>query len=320
VLDWTYANVPASAQIAVMGSSAGALAVPFYADQIARRYPDARVVGVGDAAGGYRSSALPNSDPGRWGVPEVLQQQEGWEDYGSSTLGVETLYAFAAGRSPNLELYQVDQAQDEAQYTYLRLSGTTDGDLSALIRANQQDIAAADSTFRSYVAGGFEHMVLPRDAFYFYEADDVRFADWLDDVLDGNPVSSVTCTECERPEFHYRASDLAMIERTVELLEAEENWDSDHTGSCPRWGSERSLICAMLKAVDDVGTAPPNTYAAGWDINYTASERLGVQTLSGTIQRYNNQDSTRFEDIRSLLTEVRDRVLADVADGQTADR
>jgi hypothetical protein len=319
VLDWTYEKAPAPAQVAVMGSSAGALAVPFFADQIARQYPEARIVGLGDAAGGYRSSATLQSDPGRWGIPEVVQRQTGWQDYGSSTLGVETLYAFAARQSPNLELYQVDQAQDQAQYQYLRLAGTPDGDLPALIRANQQDILSADSTFRSYVVGGFEHMVLPRDAFYFYEAGDVRFTEWLADVLTGNPVSSVACTACSRPAYDYQPADLAMIERTMELLSSAENWDDNHEGSCPRRGSEYSLLCAMLKAVDDVGSAPPNTYAAGWDINYAASERLGVQTLAGTIAEYNNQEATRFEDIRRLLMEVRDRVQADLAAADSLD-
>jgi hypothetical protein len=75
----------------------------------------------------------------------------------------------------------------------------------------------------------------------------------------------------------------------------------------------------MLKAVDDVGSAPPNTYAAGWDINYAASERLGVQTLAGTIAEYNNEEATRFEDIRRLLMEVRDRVQADLAAADSLD-
>ena len=82
-LQWIYANVPAPRDIFVTGTSAGGFATPFYASVLARHYPRARVVGLGDAAGVLRvpSSAEPARRLGRanvpWGLPEVLRSHPG---------------------------------------------------------------------------------------------------------------------------------------------------------------------------------------------------------------------------------------------------
>lgn len=316
VLDWTYGNFGAPEQVFVSGSSAGAVATPIYADQIARRYPEARVVGLGDGAGGYRSTAVSGADLGRWGVPEVLQSLPGWEDFEATTLGLETLYLHAGQRTgSNLELYLFDQAYDVAQRRYVELAGGGDADLLELIRMNQRDLAQSIPSFRSFVVGGFEHTVMPRAGFYFYKADGVRFDTWLADILSGTPVSSVTCTDCDRPSFDYTDADLAVIDRMLELLSTEDDWDSDHEGECPWWSGQLSLRCAMFEAADQIGSVPAPSYPAIWDILYTTAERLEDHdaALERPHVRFNNDDATELDDIRAVLMEVRSRIQSHLA-------
>ncbi|WP_376696215.1 hypothetical protein [Wenzhouxiangella sp. EGI_FJ10305] len=50
------------------------------------------------------------------------------------------------------------------------------------------------------------------------------------------------------------------------------------------------------------------SYAAAYDVAYTAFEWLADDGPFGSaLRRYNNHESTGFEDIRSLLVEVRER-------------
>ncbi len=312
-LQWAYDRFDAPEQIVVTGSSAGAVAVPFYADQLARRYPEARVIGLGDAAGAYRSTAAgENSEiPSRWGVPEVLQRYEGWEDFsGSNNTGIEQLYLHAAQGAPNLELYQFDQAYDAVQYAYIELTGTEDPDVLALIRNNHADIQRVRASFRSFVVGGYEHTALGTPRFYYYEADGYRFRDWVAGILAGEPVPSVQCTDCERPSLRYTAADLALMNRALELLASEAQWDPTHEGRCPdadattRW----DLLCAVVQAARESGRRL-TTYPASSGLYHTIIERVDPRPLSNQVfWNYNNAASTDFEDIRGVLVEVRDRV------------
>jgi len=314
-LQWAYDRFEAPEQIVVTGSSAGAVAMPLYADQVARRYPEARVIGLGDAASAYRSDAVEGVDQARWGVPEVMRRYEGWETYRDANaggIGIEALYATAAQGTPNLELYQFDQAYDEAQQFYLELGETEDPDVLALIQANQADIRRVQDAFRSFIVGGYEHTVLTSPRFYYYEADGYRFRDWVAGILAGEPVPSVQCATCDRPSLRYTEADLALMNRALDLLASEAQWDPAHEGACPApdAATQRSLICAVVQAAREDGL-PAIAYPAISDLYHTIIGRVGPGPASNQFfWDYNNADSTDFADIRAVLTEVRDRVAA----------
>lgn len=307
-LEWIRQNLDDPEQILVTGSSAGGVATPFYADQLARRYPNARVIGLGDAAGGYRSDSMKAVEAERWGVPGVLRRHEGWEDFGGRRLGTERLYLTASRGTPNLELYQVDQAYDGAQRTYLELAGSGGADLLQLLRSNRDDIREAMTSFRSFTVGGYEHTVMHRPHVYFYQTEGIRFRDWLDAILSGDSVPSVDCRDCDRPGVAYTESDLRLVDRTLELLSTEERWDSDHEGDCPETASRRSLRCAVIDAARGLGSRSVGSYPAAWDVVYTAVERLGEDRIQRPMIRYNNMESTGFEAVRGVLVDVRTRV------------
>lgn len=306
-LDWVHANVERPEQIFVAGLSAGAVGLPFHADRMARHYPETRVIGLGSGAAAYADTALPAVAEERWGLPGALRRHDGWEGLGA--IGTNTLYGTAARGAPNLELYQVDFAHDAAQRRWLRLAGARDADVPELVRTNRSELARATDRFRAFTLGGHEHTLLGSRKFFLYEAGGHGIRDWVAAIASGDSVSSVECAECDRPGLRYTVDDLRLMDRALELLASEDRWDRRPDGSeCPEGTGKRSLRCALIQAARDVGEAPVDAYPAAHDALYAAFERLGNGRFRSSLTRYNNLESTGFEDVRSLLREVRARV------------
>mgnify|MGYP006269702717 CR=1 FL=1 len=317
-LEWLYERFDAPEQIVVTGSSAGAVATAFYADQLARRYPDARVIGLADAASAYRrNDASAASDDGAepfesWGLPVVLQAYPGWEDYGGggASIGFETLFIRAATAAPNLELYTFDQAYDAAQQSYIRLLGTEEFDLLERIRANHADIARASDSFRYFVVGGIEHTVLGMPRFYFYEADGVAFHDWMADLVAGEPVDSVVCEQCSRPALRYTRADLDLIDGALALLSSEQRWAANDDARCEESATTWSLYCAVVESARRLGEQP-RAFAAFSDVIHSALDHLDYDRIpQRLLTHFNNAEQTGFDDVRSVLLDVRERVSA----------
>ena len=95
----------------------------------------------------------------------------------SDTMTYESLYIAAAKQHPNVQFAAYDAAQDSVQKRFLALSGQTDVDLLDAISANQADIRAEVSNFKSFITGGASHTVLARPEFYTYAANGVSAGD-----------------------------------------------------------------------------------------------------------------------------------------------
>ena len=50
-----------------------------------------------------------------------------------------------------------------------------------------------ESNFRSYVADGAEHTILPFDRFYTTHINGVRLRDWFANLVNGQPVDNAAC-------------------------------------------------------------------------------------------------------------------------------
>lgn len=201
VLDWTFANVSAPEVVFVTGSSAGAIPSPIYAGVVAEAYPEARVVQLGDGAGGYR---VPDATPivnTVWGVLEGLPD---WEEFADETVEgftFERYYIATAKRFPNITFAQYNTAHDDTQYQFLAILGMTDVNLLELLTANYDEIRAEVPTFYTYTAGGTLHTILRLPEFYTYEVQGVRLRDWVANLVAGEAVGDVTCEgdECLNP-------------------------------------------------------------------------------------------------------------------------
>lgn len=200
VLNWTFENIMGPDTVFVTGCSAGAIPSPFYTPMVAEAYPDARVEQFGDAAGGYRSDArsmLWNA----WETLDILP--EAYADYTVETLSFESFYMESASAYPEVSFTQFNSSADQTQVFFLSLIGVTNTPLLGLLEANYADIEAADAdNFSAYTSWGDVHCITPSDAFYDYQVNGVRLADWVAELAAGEEVESVTCDDCETEEFY----------------------------------------------------------------------------------------------------------------------
>lgn len=317
VFDWIQAHVDTPEQFFVAGLSAGAVGMPFYADRLARHYPETRVIGLGVGAAAYKDTAMPALEEERWGVPEVLRRHDGWEELELDAIGTNTLYRTAARGTPNLELYQIDFAHDGRQRHWMSMAGTRDADVHEFIRSNRSEIERASERFRWFTLGGYGHSLLGFPKFYLYRTGEYSVRDWVAAIASGASVASVDCTRCERPDLGYTAEDLDLIDHALDLLSSEARWNARREESaCPADAEQWSLRCALFEAARQIGQAPVGSYAAAYDVLYTAFERLADDgPFRSALRRYNNLESTALEDVRSLLIEVRERAASSLAEG-----
>ncbi len=196
VLDWVYRNVKAPERVLVAGSSAGGIAAPWYAVEIAERYPEAGIAVLGDGAGGYRDPAVAPLMEG-WGF---FDDAPVWVSEGGAPGTFEEIWRRAAIAAPEVAMAQYDNAYDDVQEMFLKLLGT-EARLHKLIEANRNDPAATIPGFRSYVAGGTPHTLIRFDRLYTYEVEGVKATGWLRALAEGEEVASVSCgtaAACER--------------------------------------------------------------------------------------------------------------------------
>jgi len=312
-LSWVYDNVKNPETVVVSGSSAGGLAAPFYANIVAGHYPQARVVGIGDAAGAYRKSATEKADLSGWNMEKLYQNHDAFSSLSSQNIGIEKLYISAVNRQvKNLELYQVDQAYDSAQRFFLTQAGTENPNVSALIQKNRRDIRNSYPEFRSFMVGGREHTVLNSSLFYSYKSNGILFRDWMKEVLEGNSVTSVQCENCERPEFRYTAADGRIIEKMQNLLSGQDQWnpedDFQNNRDCSGSGETYSLRCSVVEATKGE-EGEPNDFPVTYLILYEIRDRLGAYNANDMIiVEFNNQNGRTFQDIKNLIEHVEDEI------------
>jgi hypothetical protein len=189
-LRWMTDRVTDPEIIFVTGSSAGAIASPVYAAQLATRYPNARVVQLGDAAGGYRVPGL-GTFMAQGGALEVLREMPDFASVDSANFTFEDLYVRAARAHSNLTITQYNSAEDATQLFFLRQLGLPATSLTPLLAANLADIRSAVPGFHAYTAPGVTHTILFRSAFYTLAVDGLTARDWVAALLDGSAVSDI---------------------------------------------------------------------------------------------------------------------------------
>src|ERR1051325_3978667 len=169
---------------------AGAIASPFYASQVARHYPKARIVQLGDGAGGYRAPPIPGI-LALWAATTLLRGDSVYRGVDSASLTFETIYEVSARTTPRVTFAQYNSAEDGVQLSFLALLGVHGVRLAGLLAANLADIRQVNPALRTYTSPGPMHTILRRPEFYSLTVDGVPVRDWVADLLDGKHVSDV---------------------------------------------------------------------------------------------------------------------------------
>lgn len=191
---------PGAEHVAVIGESAGAVAAPLYGGLMADALPDAQVTVFADGAGGYPDvPGLNGLLGGLWGTQNAVPDWPENEGMTAERWSFPGLWVQAGTHAPDVVMSRFDYAFDETQVFYAGLSGYDASGLVDLMDANEARVEGEGVEPLSYTAPGDDHTLVRKDEFYEMEVDGVLLVDWLDDVLAGDDVDDIHCTECEPP-------------------------------------------------------------------------------------------------------------------------
>jgi hypothetical protein len=190
VLDWVYDRYKNPGVVVVTGVDAGAIPSPVVAAKMARHYPSARVVQLGDGAGGYHAKSVPAVLAG-WGATEYLQEDELFRSLDSADADFERLYTASATAAPNVRYAQFNTVDDATQLAFLGLLGVKDVPLARTLATNLAEVRAGTPSFHSYVAPGKTHTILRSNAMYATTVGGVAFTSWMASLVNGDEVSDV---------------------------------------------------------------------------------------------------------------------------------
>ena len=190
VLDWVFVNLKRPTTILVAGSDAGAVASPVVAARVARHYPRARVVQLGDGAGSYRSDSIP-AMMGIWGATDYLLHDPTYRSLDSADLDFQHLYLAAARAFPRIQFAQVNQVDDATQLAFLATLGSRETSLAKPLRQDFDELRTDVSSFATYTAPGKGHALLRSNSIYTLKVDGKPFIDWLEALVNDDPVSDV---------------------------------------------------------------------------------------------------------------------------------
>jgi len=189
-LRWMYRSGSDPSVVVVVGLSAGAVATPFYAAELARHFGRARIVSLGDGAGGYHAGNVSRT-LSAWNTAGVLRADSWYRGMDSSHVTTETITARAARGAPRVRYAQVNAAEDSVQVMFLKLLGVKQPRVDSLMAVSFREIRRSVPGLRTYTTPGPMHTVLTRPEFYTVRAGGVSLRDWVAALVAGKPVQNV---------------------------------------------------------------------------------------------------------------------------------
>jgi hypothetical protein len=188
-IKWVFANTSSPQTIFVSGESAGAIASPFFAAFVADHYKRSRIIQLGDGGGGYRTPVVTKMLEG-WGAMKTIKSLTPYRNR-DIAINFESLYIMAARHKPSIRFSQYNSIDDSTQRHFLGMIGMEDAQLRQLLEQNYADIRESCPTFRTFTAPGEKHVILSRPEFYTLKVRDVRFRDWVADLIVGKSLEDV---------------------------------------------------------------------------------------------------------------------------------
>jgi hypothetical protein len=191
VLDWVAKRGFRPRTVVVTGTSAGSYGALFYTVPIARLFPKAHVVLIGD-------SGVPllnrNADVlKKWGTESVARAL--WRTEPTAVTLLDA-YRQTASIGTRVRMAMITSDQDSIQSAFYLISGSRDWRPATY--SLLADVQAAVPAFRTFVVAGSDHGLVHQDAFYSYREGGVLLHDWVRRLVAGEAVENVRCPTCVR--------------------------------------------------------------------------------------------------------------------------
>lgn len=220
VLEWVFENFESPDSVVVSGHTSGSYGTPFYTSFVADRYPNAAVRHLGDGNGALYLGEFLQPIRDAWGTVELLNGHDGFEGLDPDTFSFEDITIRAAQRHPEIVFTQLITAHDAVLSEMIEYLGFEEPILTA-VEAGHAYVKSQAPNYRTFLAGGNKHVIalgyfdsIPQtgnrnrglpdiyDRFYSYQVDGRRYRDWIADMVDGQPIEDIRCSDCQAMD-HY---------------------------------------------------------------------------------------------------------------------
>ncbi|ADI14304.1 pectin acetylesterase-family hydrolase [Truepera radiovictrix] len=210
VLAWMAEHFSAPEAVFVTGCSAGAYGAALYTAELAAMYPEADVSQMGDCGAGIIPESFVQEGLNRWNIEGALPAGVDLEEGVPATFLADA-YVVIGQQFPEARLSQYNSAFDGVQIAfYARMLERNLQDPEALqevaeawftgLVTSLQGIQVELPSFSSYTSllddnddlqDGTAHCLLFRPEFYTLVTSEVRFVDWLGDLIAGESGQTV---------------------------------------------------------------------------------------------------------------------------------
>lgn len=125
-----------------------------------------------------------------------------------------------------------------------------------------------------------------------------QLSDWYQSK---NEIKFVMRTDMEVPPS---GLDLMIIQRANEILKSGNSWNRTDNHKCPEDATTWSIYCSMNLAITDISGSFHNKRPAMQIVRRIVKNRSQGRNYKQALMDYNNDKSTRIEDVRSLFKEA----------------
>jgi hypothetical protein len=191
-LAWAYQHVQRPRRVFLTGSSAGSVGSTFHASDVMEHYPDAKVVQFGD------SEAFLSPKPMHLTEWHGLEHLPAWMRTERDVQpGAFTMVAFLTRlmeHYPGAAFARFNFRDDIVQKAFYAAEGGTGvGFRNALLQA-ERTLQRRNPRYRSFLACGHAHTILPLRQFYEINQQGIALRDWVDRLSAGLSIRSTMCT------------------------------------------------------------------------------------------------------------------------------
>jgi hypothetical protein len=195
-LSWTFDNVQAPSQVAVVGCSAGGYGSIVWAPQIMARYSGAQAVHLSDSAAGVAPPGFLATLMESWDVSSAWPRDIptlALDSLDVSRVTLDDVYTGVASHYPLSRFSQYNTLADSTQLFFFALTQGPTASLEEWSARMQASMAGlrANPNFLAYVAPGAQHCIVNSPAFYTTSVNGVRVVDWVTGLLSTQPPPSV---------------------------------------------------------------------------------------------------------------------------------
>ena len=196
----TAAMFPDTEQIVVAGASAGSAGSPLYGGLAHDVLPDAKIRVLADSSGAYPATpGITAAIGGLWGTTNAIPPWPTTAGLTAEQWTLPGLFVQSAKHDPEIVFGRFDYAYDDVQADFAALAGISADNLVTLIDDNEKLVEDGGVDLHTWVQPGVEHTVVGKPDFYKTELDGTKLYDWVADLIDGEAVADLHCTDCERP-------------------------------------------------------------------------------------------------------------------------